>query len=219
MKRIYLLFATVLLSLSAMAQDIIVTNDARKIDGKVIEVSKSEIKYKTSDNPDGPLYVLETREINCIIYANGKVELFNNRSEDRMATVDFDSIWDQVVAKAYSMGTLFGSMANGYNDAIGDGQNGNPTGHGSSGGNNWSLAGRNLKGTLPQPSNNFKQEGKVIVEIRVNAAGKVVSATVKGGNISDGQTQQLALEAAKKARFTEGDHDQIGTITYIFKLN
>ena len=70
-----------------------------------------------------------------------------------------------------------------------------------------------------QPSNNFKQEGKVIVEIRVNAAGAVVSATVKGGNISDKQTQQLALDAAKKAKFTEGDHDQIGTITYIFKLN
>jgi TonB family protein len=69
------------------------------------------------------------------------------------------------------------------------------------------------------PSNNFRQEGKVVVQIRVNAAGEVVNATITGGDISDKQTQQLALEAARKAKFTEGDHDQIGTITYIFKLN
>ena len=58
-----------------------------------------------------------------------------------------------------------------------------------------------------------------MVQIRVNAAGNVIDATVKGGNVSDKQTQQIALEAARKAKFTEGDHDQIGTITYIFKLN
>lgn len=127
----------------------------------------------------------------------------------------------EAIAKANAMGSLFGNgnSTNGSGDGQGAGQKGNPVGHGSSGGNNWSLAGRDLKGTLPQPSNNFNQEGKVIVEIRVNAAGTVVSATVKGGNVSDKQTQQIALEAAKKAKFTEGDHDQIGTITYIFKLN
>jgi TonB family protein len=92
-------------------------------------------------------------------------------------------------------------------------------GHGLSGGNSWSLSGRGIKGTLPQPANTFNQEGRVIIEIRVNAAGNIVSAVVKGGNISDKQTQQLALEAARKAKFTEGDHDQIGTITYNFKFN
>ena len=92
-------------------------------------------------------------------------------------------------------------------------------GHGSVGGNSWSLAGRGIKGTLPQPSNDFKQEGKVVVRIRVNAAGQVKEATIIGGDVSDKQTQQLALDAARKAKFTEGEHDQIGTITYIFKLN
>ena len=104
------------------------------------------------------------------------------------------------IAKAHQMGSLHGE------------------GKGS-GGNSWSLPGREIKGSLPKASNNFRQEGKVVVEIRVNAAGQVISATVKGGDVSDKQTQQLALEAARKAKFTEGDHDQIGTITYIFKLN
>ena len=127
----------------------------------------------------------------------------------------------EAIAKANQFGSLFGNSGGntGSGDGQGSGQKGNPVGHGSSGGNSWSLAGRDIKGTLPKPSNDFKQEGKVIVEIRVNAAGNVVSATIKGGNVSDKQTQQLALDAAKKAKFTEGDHDQIGTITYIFKLN
>lgn len=126
----------------------------------------------------------------------------------------------EAIAKANAMGSLFGNTGNqqGAGDGKGNGQKGNPVGKGSVGGNNWSLAGRNLK-ALPKPSNDFKQEGKVVVEIRVNAAGNVISAKQIGGTISDKQTIQLALDAAKKAKFTEGDHDQIGTITYTFKFN
>jgi len=129
----------------------------------------------------------------------------------------------EAIAKAQQMGNLFGKTdgtnTGGNGTSQGAGQKGNPVGHGSSGGNSWSLEGRGIRGTLPQPSNDFRQEGKVVVQIRVNAAGQVISASVKGGDVSDKQTQQLALDAAKKAKFTEGDHDQIGTITYIFKLN
>ena len=127
----------------------------------------------------------------------------------------------EAIAKANQFGSLFGNTGNteGSGDSQGNGQKGNPVGHGSVGGNTWSLSGRGIKGTLPAPSNNFKQEGKVVIQIRVNAAGNVVNATITGGDVSDKQTQQLALEAARKAKFTEGDHDQIGTITYIFKLN
>lgn len=127
----------------------------------------------------------------------------------------------QAIAKANAMGSLFGNSANnnGAGNGQGDGQKGNPVGHGTSGAGSWSLDGRDIKGTLPQPSKDFNQEGKVVVQIRVNAAGQVISASVKGGDVSDKQTQQLALEAARKAKFTEGDHDQVGTITYIFKFN
>lgn len=127
----------------------------------------------------------------------------------------------EAVAKANAMGSLFGQAGSntGSGDSQGSGQKGNPVGHGSVGGNTWNLSGRGIKGTLPQPSNNFRQEGRVVVQIRVNATGQVVAATIKGGDVSDKQTQQLALDAARKAKFTEGDHDQIGTITYIFKLN
>ena len=129
----------------------------------------------------------------------------------------------EAIAKAQQMGSLFGKTdgtSEGGGDNKGDGQKGNPVGHGSSGGNSWSLDGRGLKGTLPKPANTFNQAGKVVVQIRVNAAGQVIDAReTTGGNISDKSTVQLALEAARKARFTEGTQDQIGTITYIFQLN
>ena len=129
----------------------------------------------------------------------------------------------EAIAKANAMSSLFGNTGNSENvgsGSQGNGRKGNPVGHGSSGGNSWNLSGRGIKGTLPQPSNNFNQEGKVVVQIRVNAAGNVIDAReTTGGTISDKQTIQVALEAARKAKFTEGDHDQIGTITYIFKIN
>ena len=126
----------------------------------------------------------------------------------------------EAIAKANQFGSLFGQSGNntGSGDSQGSGQKGNPVGHGSVGGNDWSMKGRDAR-AIPKPSNTFNQEGRVIVEIRVNAAGQVISASHKGGTISDKQTIQLALDAARKAKFTEGDHDQIGTITYNFKFN
>lgn len=67
--------------MAVFAQDIIVTNDSKKIEAKIVEVSKSEIKYKELDNLNGPTFVLETEEISSIIYSNGKVVLYNQSSE------------------------------------------------------------------------------------------------------------------------------------------
>lgn len=250
MKQLIFIVLALIASASLVAQDIIVTKNAKKIDAKILEVSTSEIRYKELDNLDGPIFILRADEINSIIYANGKVVLYNQpKSEEELAQerakrveksrqdadleqMDIDDLGrvrleeeearkqselsakqqqeERATAKAKSMGSLFDDN-NSYK--------GNPVGHGNGYGNSWTLAGRSLKGTLPQPSNNFRQEGKVVVQIRVNAAGKVTSATIKGGDVSDKKTQQLALDAAYKAKFTEGDSDQIGTITYIFKLN
>ena len=154
--------------------------------------------------------------------AEEKARLEAERKAREAAEAEKKAKEAEAIAKANQFGSLFGQSGNttGSGDSQGNGQKGNPIGHGSVGGNSWSLAGRGINGTLPTPSNNFKQEGKVVVQIRVNAAGQVIDAReTTGGTISDKQTVQLALEAARKAKFTEGDHDQIGTITFIFKLN
>lgn len=93
-------------------------------------------------------------------------------------------------------------------------------GSGSDGDSKWSLDGRGLVGSLPKPANTFNQDGTVVVRIWVDAAGKVSDAEVIGGTVSDKATTQLAIDAAKKAKFTEDKNiKQVGTITYTFKFN
>ena len=73
------LLAINFLAVHTLAQDIIVTNDSKKIEAKILEVSKTEIKYKELDNLEGPTFVLGVEDINSIIYANGKVVLYSEQ--------------------------------------------------------------------------------------------------------------------------------------------
>ncbi len=209
MRKLFTL-AALATTICSFAQDIIVTNKAQKIDAKILEVTSSEIRYKELDNLDGPTFILRIDEINSIIYANGKVVLCNQQQSNEISEKQKSA---EATAKANALAGLFENTGNVV-------QKGNPTGLRITGGNSWTLSGRGIRGTLPQPSNNFNQEGKVVVQIRVNAAGNVVDARCANGTtITDYQTQKIALEAAKKAKFTEGEYEQIGTITYIFRIN
>ena len=71
----------ILMTAPIFAQDIIVTTDAKKIEAQILEVSKSEIKYKEYDNLDGPTFIISTDEISSIIYKNGKVVLYNQPND------------------------------------------------------------------------------------------------------------------------------------------
>lgn len=91
-----------------------------------------------------------------------------------------------------------------------------------SGGVTFSLAGRNPV-SLPKPEYKYQVEGTVVVRIRVNREGIVISAEagVKGSNTTDKRLLDAAREAALKARFnTQQDaaFTQVGTITYRFIL-
>ena len=72
MKRLLFLCAYALLMVGAYAQDIIVTKDAQKLEVKILEVSKTEIKYKEKDNLNGPTFILETKEINSLFIPMGR---------------------------------------------------------------------------------------------------------------------------------------------------
>ena len=68
--------AMLLVASLVSAQDVIITSDSRKIDAQIIEVSQTEVRYKEKSNPNGPTFVLNTKDINSIIYANGSVSTF-----------------------------------------------------------------------------------------------------------------------------------------------
>lgn len=71
-----LLFALVFITNWAAAQDIIYKRDGSKVEAKIVEVGPQKIKYKKSDNPDGPDYVIMTHEVMLITYANGQHDTF-----------------------------------------------------------------------------------------------------------------------------------------------
>lgn len=225
MQKLFTLCVSALMAITSIcAQDIIVTNDAKKIEAKILEVTTSEIRYKEADNLNGPVFILRTDEINCIIYSNGKVVLYdpsktaqNPRGQEELSHQQIeDSITSDNIRKAED-------LINGLNfsevdepAAVPLGKQANPV-MGECG--SWQLEGRDLVGHLPQPANTFNQEGRVVVQITVDASGNVIEAMVIGGDITDKTTMDLALNAAKRAKFTSAKQKkQVGTITFIFKI-
>ncbi len=88
----------------------------------------------------------------------------------------------------------------------------------------YDLGGRGAK-HLPKPAYDSEEQGKVVVEIKVDRTGKVVSAMAgfKGTTISDLRLRRLAEEAALRSVFAPDPNApdrQKGTITYNFiRLN
>lgn len=126
----------------------------------------------------------------------------------------------EAINKAGELDGLFGqSGGSGSGSSAGSDKQGNPAGSGTQGGNSWSLNGRGLNGNLVSPDYEKNVEGMITVQIRVDADGQVVSATLgKPTTISDLTTQNAAIRAAKRTRFTGGASVSIGTISYNFKL-
>ena len=108
-----------------------------------------------------------------------------------------------------NQGSPFGNSDHGANDGVG--------GNGS-----YSLNGRSIgNGGLPSPTYTSQEEGKIVLEIKVNPKGEVISAEIsKGTTITNESMRRSAKNAALKAKFNSisGSIDQIGTITYRYKF-
>jgi TonB family protein len=91
---------------------------------------------------------------------------------------------------------------------------------GSGNGISFSLGGRGSL-MLHKPSYDSKEQGKVVVTIKVDRKGNVTSAIAgaKGTNVSDQALWQLAKNAALRSKFVADQNApdvQVGTITYNF---
>lgn len=128
------------------------------------------------------------------------------------------------VAGAFGNSKNKGSSGNG----TGDGAQGSPTGNANYGatsgvggtGNNPIYSGPRKYKKLTKPSyDDNTSEGTVVVEIVVDAAGKVTSATIVLGktNTTSPALRNAALNAARASTFNEGANLDKGTITYKFK--
>ena len=118
---------------------------------------------------------------------------------------------------------------NNYEGKGGLGNQGQGTGASGTGGDGNGLGGEGIsyslggRGSLVlhKPNYDSKEQGKVVVTIKVDRKGNVISAVpgAKGTNVSDQSLWNLAKDAALRSRFS-ADPDaaefQVGTITYNF---
>lgn len=93
---------------------------------------------------------------------------------------------------------------------------------GSPGYGTFDLGGRSIgNGGLPRPAYNVQEEGRVVVTITVSPSGEVIATSInRKTNTVSPALRKAAEDAAKRARFNsvQGVNNQVGTITYYFKL-
>ena len=73
------IFATSTLSMNA--QDILVRKGGEVENVKVLEVSPTEVKYRKSNNEDGPVFIEKRSNLYSVKYKNGEVQTFNDTQE------------------------------------------------------------------------------------------------------------------------------------------
>lgn len=61
--------------------DLIILRNGKEILGKVIEVNNEDIKYRSCDNLDGPIYSIYVDVVLMIRYVNGKKDVFDQEQE------------------------------------------------------------------------------------------------------------------------------------------
>lgn len=99
MKRFSLSILCAVAAICAMAQDIIVTTDATRINAKIVEISAYDILYKQESDLDGPTTRLPLSNIVSILFEDGRVSVFNNDLKN-------PALYDKVVRQPLLPGVI-----------------------------------------------------------------------------------------------------------------
>jgi len=102
MKHIFLLIAILTSTMDIIAGDVIITRDSTKIEVKITEISQTEVRYKESDNLEGPLFVIPIDHINSIRLSNGKVLVYNDVDKEKRSNNVEDNVDIQSIEQEYS---------------------------------------------------------------------------------------------------------------------
>lgn len=82
MKRLFFTMFAFFVCVVVSADDVIVLRSSKRISANILEVSKTEVRYKEASNPDGPTFVLDTDDILSVIYSSGTVQNFEQRPKE-----------------------------------------------------------------------------------------------------------------------------------------
>lgn len=112
MKPTFLIIIFLFLTQLIFAQDAIIKNNGDEINGKVTEVTATEIKYKKADNSDVTYSIAKT-EVFIIKYANGTKDVFTDKSTTSVVVKDTlpvkSTVTNTVTTKTFSEITKKGS--------------------------------------------------------------------------------------------------------------
>lgn len=114
MKRILFMLLSATIFTPFLAQDIILTKDAKRIDATIIEISDAEVRYKKNNEPDATIFIIPTSDISSIIFQNGNVKSFSQKEKVR-TTDNTPSLNSNYVDLGLPSGTLWKSENEGNN--------------------------------------------------------------------------------------------------------
>jgi hypothetical protein len=80
MKKLFFFWISLVISITAHSQDIIIKKTGDEIKAKIVEIGINEIKYKRFDFQDGPVYTISKSDVVLIKYENGINEVINSGS-------------------------------------------------------------------------------------------------------------------------------------------
>jgi len=151
---------------------------------------------------------------------NTQVQNNEQKTEEQVQKVNVNALYPG--NNSSGEGETHGNGNQGREDGSPNSPNHSGEGIGNGKGISFNLAGRSSQ-SLPKPEYKYQEEGKVVVEVKVDKSGRVISAVagVKGSTTLNENLLDAARKAALGAKFdakANAPEVQKGTITYIFLL-
>lgn len=86
-----LLYSLLFISTVGYSQDVITLADGRTVNAKILELTTDQVKYKKTDNLEGPTYTVNLSDLSKIKYANGSEDTFTAKKSDAESTSETKS--------------------------------------------------------------------------------------------------------------------------------
>lgn len=113
-KVINILFLLVVSFSSIYAQDIIITNDAIRIDAKILEITDYEVKYKQFGDPNERVATINTSSIASIVFENGEVHTFKNNTSNPKSKNTNEDLESEILKEFEITNNEEGHMSSSY---------------------------------------------------------------------------------------------------------
>ncbi len=107
-KIIFAILTSIFTMTHCLSQDIVTKKSGEDIQAKILEVTTTEVKYKKSDNLNGPTYSILKSEVVAIVYQNGTKDSFaeiDNEKNQKSVPIS-DSFYVEKTSEGYEQAII-----------------------------------------------------------------------------------------------------------------